>query len=101
MPKEVSDRVKELIKERKSAKEAMKQAWDEYKAKTEKALEEKDTEIKNKTEELGKKDQEIADLKNPKVEEKKEPEMTVGTVEIKDNYKSIQQEVNDKAFKKR
>ena len=62
-------------------KEAMKQAWDEYKKSQEKALEEKDNEIKNKNEELGKKDQEIADLKNPKVEAKKEKEMTVGAVE--------------------
>jgi hypothetical protein len=51
------------------------------KTEQERILAEKDTEIKNKTEELGTKDQEIADLKNPKVEEKKEKEMTVGAVE--------------------
>ncbi len=101
MPKEVSDRIKELVKEGKSVKEAMKQAWDEYKKSQEKALEEKDTEIKNKNTELDSKNQEIADLKNPKVEEKKEPEMTVGTVEAKDNYKSVQDEVNKKAFGKK
>ena len=71
------------------------------KAEQEKALEEKDKEIQNKTEELATKEQEIADLKNPKVEEKKEPEMTVGSVEVKDNYKSIQTEVNTKAFGKK
>jgi len=101
MPKEVSDRIKELVKEGKSVKEAMKQAWEEYKKSQEKALEEKDKEIQNKTEELATKEQEIADLKNPKVEEKKEPEMTVGTVEVKDNYKTIQTEVNTKAFGKK
>jgi hypothetical protein len=67
----------------------------------ENALKEKDTEIQNKTEELGKKDQEIADLKNPKVEEPKEKEMAVGAVETKDNYKKIQDEVNEKGFGKR
>jgi hypothetical protein len=101
MPKEVSYKIKELIKEGKSVKEAMKQAWDEYKKSQEKALEEKDTEIKIKIEELGKKDQEIADLKNPKVEEKKEKVLTVGSVESKDNYKKIQDEVNEKGFGKR
>jgi hypothetical protein len=101
MPKEVSDRIKELVKEGKSMKEAMKQAWDEYKSKSEKALEEKDTEIKNKTDELGKKDQEIADLKNPIVEEKTEKELTVGTVEIKDRNKEIQKGIDERAFGKR
>lgn len=101
MPKEVSDRIKELIKDGKSVKEAMKQAWDEYKKSQEKALEEKDIEIKNKNEELGKKDQEIAELKNPKVEEKKEKELTVGTVEVKDNMKVIQKGIDDRAFGKR
>lgn len=46
-------------------------------------LENLDKEIKNMKDELGKKDQEIAELKNPKVEEKKEKEMTVGAVETK------------------
>jgi len=64
----------------------------------EKILKDKDTEIQNKTEELGKKDQEIADLKNPKVEAKKEPEMTVGTVETKDAYKIKREGIDKKAF---
>jgi len=51
------------------------------KTEQERILAEKDTELKNKTDELGKKDQEIEELKNPKVEEKKEKEMTVGAVE--------------------
>ena len=59
----------------------MKQAWDEYKKSQEKALEEKDKEITTIKQELGTKNQEIADLKNPKVEVKKEKEMTVGAVE--------------------
>lgn len=67
----------------------------------EKVLGEKDKEIINLKQELGTKDQEIADLKNPKVEEKKETEMTVGTVTAKDNYKSVQTEVNEKAFGKK
>jgi urease gamma subunit len=80
MPKEVSDRIKELMKDGKSMKEAMKQAWDEYKKSQEKALEEKDVEIKNKNTELEQKTQEIAKL--TVVEEPKtEKIMTVGSVE--------------------
>jgi hypothetical protein len=101
MPKEVSDKIKELIKDGKSMKEAMKQAWDEYKKSQEKASEEKDTELKNKTEELGKKDQEIADLKNPKPEDKKEKVLTVGNVEVKDRNKEVQKGIDDRAFGKR
>jgi hypothetical protein len=67
----------------------------------ERILAEKDKEITTIKQELGKKDQEIAELKNPKVEEKKEPEMTVGAVTVKDNYKAIQEEVNEKAFGKK
>ena len=101
MPKEVSDKIKELMKDGKSMKEAMKQAWDEYKKSQEKASEEKDSEIKNKVEELGKKDQEIADLKNPKPEDKKEKVLTVGNVEIKDRNKEVQKGIDDRAFGKR
>jgi hypothetical protein len=45
------------------------------------ATESLDKEIKKLQDELGKKDQEIAELKTPKVEPKKEGEMTVGAVE--------------------
>jgi len=80
LPKEVSDRIKELMKDGKSMKEAMKQAWEEYKKSQEKALEEKDVEIKNKNTELEQKTQEIAKL--TVVEEPKtEKIMTVGSVE--------------------
>jgi len=97
MPKEVSDKIKELMKDGKSMKEAMKQAWDEYKKSQEKASEEKDSEIKNKEEELGKKDQEIADLKNPKPEDKKEKVLTVGNVEIEKDSETKRQakEINE------
>jgi hypothetical protein len=97
MPKEVSDRIKELVKDGKSMKEAMKQAWDEYKKSQEKALEEKDTEIKNKNTELEQKTQEIADLKNPKVDAKKEKEMTVGSVitETKSELKIQAEKINE------
>jgi len=71
------------------------------KVEQERILTEKDTEIKNKNTELATKEQEIADLKNPKVEPKKEKEMTVGTVEIKDAYKAKQKEIDDRAFGKR
>jgi hypothetical protein len=56
----------------------------------------KDNEIKNQKEELGKKDQEIAELKPPIVEEKKEKELTVGTAtgEIKSEVKEKADEIN-------
>ena len=63
----------------------------------EKALIEKDKEITIMKQELGTKDQEIADLKNPKVEEKKEKVMTVGNVEgeKQSEIKRQAQNVND------
>jgi len=66
------------------------------KAEQEKVLGEKDKEITNLKQELGTKDQEIADLKNPKVKEKKEKEMTVGAVEVesKNELKVRAQEIN-------
>jgi hypothetical protein len=79
----------------------MEQKVQEAKVELQKVIEEKDKEISNLKQELGQKDQEIADLKNPKVEEKKEKEMTVGAVVSKDNYRRIQDEVNEKGFGKR
>lgn len=67
----------------------------------EKVLAEKDNEVKNLKQELGNKDQEIAVLNTPKVEEKKQKELSVGSVESKDNYKKIQNEINEKAFGKK
>lgn len=59
-------------------------------------LEKLDNEIKKLQEELGKKDQEIAELKTPKVEEKKEKELTVGAVdsEVKSELKRRANEIN-------
>ena len=85
LPKEVTDCVKKKTKDGKKPADAVKECWKEYKEKQAKAMAdvagEKDKEITKLKEELGTKDQEIADLKNPKVEEKKETEMTVGAVE--------------------
>jgi hypothetical protein len=64
----------------------------------EKVLVEKDKEITKSKEELGTKDQEIENLKNPKVDAKKEKVMTVGTVEIKDAYKSKRESIDNRAF---
>ena len=61
IPQEVLTRVKELVKEGKPMKEAMKQAWDEYK-KAHPAKSSED-EIKNLKDQLIQKDQEIATLK--------------------------------------
>jgi predicted RNase H-like nuclease (RuvC/YqgF family) len=98
-PKEVIDRVKELIKEGKSMKEALKQAWDEYKKKTEKASEEKDTEIANLKQELDKKNQEIEKAKVEKPEDT-QPELVVGDVTQKDTnyYKGKRDSIDKKAF---
>jgi len=71
------------------------------KAEQERILVEKDTEIKNKNTELDSKNQEIADLKNPKVEVKKEKDLTVGTVEVRERYKEIQKSIDTKAFGQR
>jgi hypothetical protein len=51
------------------------------KAEQERILAEKDKEITQSKQELATKEQEIAELKNPKVDIKKEKEMTVGAVE--------------------
>ena len=67
------------------------------KTEQERILAEKDKEITTMKQELGTKDQEIADLKNPKVEEKKEKVMTVGNVEgeKQSEIKRQAQNVND------
>jgi hypothetical protein len=121
LPKEVSDRVKELVKDGKPMKEAMKQAWEEYKKSQEKALEDKDTEsatlkienekilgekdkeLEKTKQELGIKDQEIAELKiiKAKAETTKEkPSLTVGSVDSADVdlYKTIRDKVDERAF---
>jgi len=99
-PKEVIDRVKELVKEGKSMKEALKQAWDEYKKKTEKASEEKDKEITNLKQELDKKNQEIEKAKVEEKPEGSQPELVVGDVTQKDNsyYKAQRDGIDKKAF---
>ena len=60
-------------------------------------LEKLDNEIKKLQDELGKKDQEIAELKTPKVEEKKEKELTVGAVdsEVKSEIKKQADKINE------
>jgi hypothetical protein len=87
--------------------EAIKKAKDEkdaeiatLKTEHEAVVVAKDEEIKNKNIELEQKTQEIAEL-TPKVEEKVELEMTVGAVETKSRYDSLQAEVNKKAFPKK
>jgi hypothetical protein len=60
----------------------------------ERILAEKDIEIQNKTQELGQKDQEITDLKNPKVEEKKEKTMAVGAV-ITDSKSEVKKQADE------
>ena len=105
LPEEVTTCVKNKIKDGKKPSEAVKECWKEYKEKQAQAMAEevgkKDKEITIIKQELDAKAQEIADLKNPKVEVKKEPEMTVGTVEIKDAYKAKQKEIDNRAFGKR
>jgi len=71
------------------------------KAEQERVLEEKDIEIKNKNTELATKEQEIEDLKNPKVDAKIEKEMTVGAVGTKNAYKSVQNQIDERAFGKK
>jgi hypothetical protein len=71
------------------------------KAEIETVKTEKDKEINTIKEELGKKDQEIAELKTPKVEPKIEKELTVGAVDSRDKYQGIQSQVNEKGFGKR
>ena len=102
LPKEVTDRIKELIKDGKSAKEAMKQAWEEYKKSQEKALEEKDNEIIKTQEELGKKNQEIEAIKIEKAAQTKkdeQPSLTVGSTEpTYDELLEIKKKINKNAF---
>jgi hypothetical protein len=63
----------------------LKTGFETEKADLKTATENLDKEIKKLQDELGKKDQEIAELKTPKVEPKKEGEMTVGAVETEKN----------------
>lgn len=92
LPKEVTDCVKEQIKDGKKPTEAVKHCWAEYKKVHEKAIvdvvNEKDNKIQTIQKELDTKNQEIATLTVEKAkvaEQKAEPELTVGNVEIKDN----------------
>lgn len=80
--KELSDKISEKEKETASLRSE---------------LEKLDNEIKKLQEELGIKDQEIAELKTPKVEEKKEKELTVGAVdsETKSELKRRAEEINN------
>jgi hypothetical protein len=69
-------------------------------------LAEKEIEITNLKKELDSKNQEIAELKTPKVEVAKveeKPELDVGTVEKnkEDRYKKLHDEVNERAFGKK
>jgi len=97
LPKEVSDRIKELVKDGKSMKEAMKQAWEEFKSK---ASEEKDKEIAKLQQELDKFNQEIEKVKIEEAKAKEvKPTLTVGSVgETIEHYKELQDKVNQKAF---
>ena len=92
LPKEVTDCVKAQIKDGKKPAEAVKHCWAEYKKAHEKAMAdvvgEKDKLIQDKKQELDSLNQELSALKveKAKVEEQKaEPDLTVGNVEVKDN----------------
>ena len=102
LPKEVSDRIKELVKDGKSVKEAMKQAWEEYKKSQEKALEEKDKEIAKTQEELGKKSQELDKIKleiAAQTKKDEQPSLGVGYVgRSVDEYQEIKKNINKRAF---
>jgi hypothetical protein len=109
MPKEVSDCVKNKIKDGAKPTEAVKTCWDEYKKSQGEAMAtvagEKDTEITNLKTELAAKAQEIVELTKPKVEVAtvEKPELDVGNVEKAkdDKYKKIHDEVNERAFGKK
>jgi len=105
----VSDEGKEIKKVEEEIKtvvtyttEQLMEKVQEAKVELQKVIEEKDKEITQLKQELGTKDQEIAELKNPKVEEKKEKEMTVGAVEcekesgIKTRIKNINEIIANK-----
>jgi hypothetical protein len=109
MPKEVSDCVKNKIKDGAKPTEAVKTCWDEYKKSQGEAMAtvagEKDIEITNLKTELAAKAQEIVELTKPKVEVAtvEKPELDVGNVEKAkdDKYKKIHDEVDERAFGKK
>jgi len=93
----VNDEGKETQKVIEEVKTVVTYTFEQVQDEVRKAQEEKDKEITQLKQELATKEQEIADLKNPKVEPKKEKEMTVGSVivEGKSELKKQAEKIND------
>jgi len=93
----VNDEGKETQKVEEEVKTVITYTFEQVQDEVRKAQEEKDKEITQLKQELATKEQEIADLKNPKVEPKKEKEMTVGSVivEGKSELKKQAEKINE------